>query len=156
LVWIVVGGAVLLVAIALAIGVRSLGNGDHPRVADQVLSPIVGGVALHSDDRANTISPLRVQPLPADGTVPGSSPALEWDAGQAAIAKAATLRLYADADPNSPLLDAYVAGTRFEVLEPSGEYDSYPVRHGGAAWVRVRAEDGLVGWAEIDGLTLMP
>ena len=32
------------------------------------------------------------------------------------------------------------------VVEPSGDFAGYPVDIDGVSWVRVRADDGLVGW----------
>lgn len=60
------------------------------------------------------------------------------------------LRVYANADPNTPPLAEYMAGNRFTVLDPPGNILVYPVESGGVRWYRVRAEDGLVGWVMAD------
>jgi hypothetical protein len=156
LAWIVAGGAVVLVIIALAFGVRSLGNGDRPTEVSRVFSPIIGGLRLSSAEDEATVAPVAPVVMTPVASIPGSSPALEWEAGRTATAKAEVVRLHADADPNSTLLDTYARGATFEVMEPSGDYEGYPVRFGSGAWVRLRAEDGLVGWANISDLSLMP
>lgn len=62
------------------------------------------------------------------------------------------LRIYAAAEPNAPTLAEYAAGDRFTVLGPPGNIIVYPVELSGVRWYRVRAEDGLVGWAMADGI----
>jgi hypothetical protein len=44
------------------------------------------------------------------------------------------------------------APASFVVIEPGGDYTGYPVEVDTVRWYRVRAEDGLVGWAMADGL----
>jgi hypothetical protein len=72
--------------------------------------------------------------------------------GQVVTGREGSVRLYADATTSAPFLDSYGRATTFTVLEPSGEYDQYPVQQDERTWVRVRAADGLVGWAATDTL----
>jgi hypothetical protein len=66
------------------------------------------------------------------------------------VAGGSRVEIYADAAPNALLLDSVGAGIALEVLDPSGDFESYPVEAGGYGWVRVRAADGLVGWVRTD------
>ncbi len=68
----------------------------------------------------------------------------------------APLSLYADATATAMLMKSYAAATEFTVIEPSGEYDSYPVVSSEQQWYRVRAADGLVGWAIAEQLAPLP
>lgn len=63
-----------------------------------------------------------------------------------------SLRLYADADPDSLTLDEYNPIAIFVVVEPTADFARYPVEINGVRWYRVRAEDGLVGWVMADGV----
>ncbi len=56
------------------------------------------------------------------------------------------VRLYADASRQAIVMNQYGATSAFTVLEPSGEYLAYPVTEEGTDWIRLRADDGLVGW----------
>lgn len=66
------------------------------------------------------------------------------------------VRLYADADPKAPVLDAVAAVNGLIVLEPSGDFSDYPILRFGHNWARVRAADGLVGWVIIDTMERVP
>jgi hypothetical protein len=66
------------------------------------------------------------------------------------------LTVFAQASADAPVLDSVGAGVPLTVLEPGGDYTSYPVIIDGHGWVRVRAADGLVGWVMTDTLVLQP
>lgn len=57
-----------------------------------------------------------------------------------------SLLMRLDASPSAGVMETYATGAAFDVLEPVDPFDSYPVNVGDIAWLRVRAEDGLVGW----------
>ncbi len=91
-----------------------------------------------------------------DAAVPSSEPTKPagLQPGQTVAAgSAGELRLYSDASSTSPIRDVYAAGALFTVLEPSGQYTAYPVVVNDQQWYRVRAADGLVGWAMLDAFT---
>ncbi len=61
-------------------------------------------------------------------------------------------RVYAAPGSDKLLMDLYVDGATFTIIEPSGASSDYPVELDGQAWYRVRASDGLVGWVIVDRL----
>lgn len=69
--------------------------------------------------------------------------------------RAGTIVIYAEPNTEGLVLDQYAAGVMLTVLEPGGDFAGYPVEAAGAAWVRVRAADGLVGWTPAPGLSLV-
>lgn len=69
-------------------------------------------------------------------------------ADRSTFGSAQLMPLYADASAGATVLAAYPPGTYLTSLEPSGDYESYPVERDGIAWVRIRSRDGLVGWAD--------
>jgi hypothetical protein len=109
--------------------------------------PVLGGMAMPTPTVAIEIPTVFVPSLTA--IAPGSD---GWQDGQVVAARNGPLVLYADARTSSAMLDAYPTGTVFVVLEPSGDYAIYPVKQEGKEWVRLRATDGLVGWATTDKL----
>lgn len=58
------------------------------------------------------------------------------------------LRLHAMAAPDSPTRELYESGERFTLIEPSDDFEAYPVVVNGISWVRVRDGNGLIGWAD--------
>lgn len=109
-----------------------------------------------------TVTPTAMMPYavatPASGRfgvspVVGATeaPGLESVApGDVLVAEAHTLILHVDAGELALVMEAYPAGSSFEVLEPASEVATYPVVVDGREWVRVRAVDGLVGWLLLD------
>lgn len=57
------------------------------------------------------------------------------------------LRLYATASLDAPTREIYGVGEHLTLIEPSDDFDAYPVVVDGISWVRVRDDDGLIGWA---------
>lgn len=106
---------------------------------------------------------LSVQLTPISGgmPVPTSMPAAEGtngtDVGPVPLsvgAKVSTIspngtgtRVYSEADRNALVMEIYMDGKVFVILEPIDEEDDYPIRIGDSDWYRVRTSDGLVGWA---------
>lgn len=87
----------------------------------------------------------------AEATTAAASPTAVLEPG-AKVTAAGKLRLYADPDASAQRLAQYPADAVFVVVEPTGEFKAYPVENGGARWYRLRAADGLVGWAMANGL----
>jgi hypothetical protein len=72
--------------------------------------------------------------------------------GERVSVRAGRAPLYAEPSASAPVLDAVSEGSTLTVLEPGGDFASYPVEQAGQGWVRVRAADGLVGWTPTEGL----
>jgi cytoskeletal protein RodZ len=142
----VLAGSLLLTLALAACGGNDAENDLNP----QSLTPRTGGLTL-----ATAVSPA--QPTAAAATATPAAPnqpavAPRLDVGQNVVVET-TLRLYATATTASPVLEEYPAGVAFTVIEPSGTYTSYPITVADRTWYRLQAEDGLVGWAIIDGVT---
>ena len=112
-------------------------------VDEGLLTPRTGGLVLATETPAR---PTATQ-QPATPTPPVLA------IGQTVAVEERSLRLYADASGVAPVLEEYPAGATFTVIEPSGVYTGYPVAVEGRSWYRLRAADGLVGWAIIEGVT---
>lgn len=63
---------------------------------------------------------------------------------------AAQVRLYAAPSSTAAVLEVYEPGAIFTVMESDVESDAYPILIAGKAWYRVRAADGLAGWARAE------
>jgi hypothetical protein len=96
-------------------------------------------------------------PAPAgqsgEGAVQADAPSVMvvFGAGDTVVARD-ILRIYPEANPRAQAMGEYRAPATFVVIEPGSDYDGYPVEVAMVRWYRVRAEDGLVGWAMADGL----
>ncbi|MCB0061115.1 MAG: hypothetical protein KDE19_03335, partial [Caldilineaceae bacterium] len=103
-------------------------------------------------------TPVNVQPT-ATAQTATDVPATATDAmrgfqpGQT-VQATVPLLLYADADAGTAVMNRYPTAARFTVLEPSGDYRAYPVQRDAVSWYRLRATDGLVGWAMAAEVTL--
>jgi hypothetical protein len=75
--------------------------------------------------------------------------------GAVVMAGADPLVLRAMADAEAPAMDSLAAGAELVVMEPTGDFETYPADVNGEAWVRLRAADGLVGWARVDDLVVV-
>jgi len=120
---------------------------------------VVAVAACGGADEENSTPTVAVTPaaggmvLPAAVAVPTATvEVVSLSPGQLLIA-IDELRLYADANRQAIVMNQYGASTQFTLLAPSGDYLDYPVTVEGADWVRLRADDGLVGWAPADELT---
>jgi hypothetical protein len=141
--WIVLGAIIFVLLGTLGALQACNHNGETPET-----QPASGG-AVEATSAA-----------PTDGSNPDTGTVTETVAGptpvvfaQGSVHQAARqLVLYATAASSSTVLDLYAPGSEFTVLEPNGDYIAYPVTSGGASWVRLRAADGLAGWAKADEL----
>lgn len=109
------------------------------------LQPAAGGLQLVE-------TPTVVADASGQTQLPTETPN-PYVAGQNAVATALLL-LYADAGRNSLILDELAAGSTVTISAPSGEYSTYPVAKEGQLWVRVRSQDGLVGWVNANLLAI--
>jgi hypothetical protein len=117
--------SLLIVVAAVACG------GDEPEeVAPAMNTPAAGGMVIPT---ATGAPPTAVAPtMPALG---------------AQLFAIEAVRLYADAAPGAIVMSQYSTDSAFTLLAPSGPYSAYPVTVNEQTWYRLRAEDGLVGWA---------
>ncbi|MEM7538805.1 MAG: hypothetical protein AAF639_41985 [Chloroflexota bacterium] len=65
------------------------------------------------------------------------------------------LSLYSDIDQASSIMHQYMDGTVLTLLDPSGDYEGLPIQTDTGMWVRLRADDGLVGWANLADLAVV-
>ena len=109
-------------------------------------TPASGGI-VEATEQGQAAPPV-VEAAAAATSAPAPVP---FAVGQALTAMQ-EVTLFAARDSASLVLEEYAPGSSFTVLEPNDGFDAYPVNNGGAAWVRVRAADGLAGWAKADVL----
>ena len=109
------------------------------------MQPEAGGIQLVETPTV-VASANRNEALPTETPSP-------YMPGHAAYAST-NLLLYADAGRNSLVLDELIEGATLLISEPSGEYSTYPVAKEGQLWVRVRSQDGLIGWVDANLLTI--
>lgn len=113
-----------------------------------------------SNTPAPTATATSVSVTPAPTGSPEPSEPGEEDSGNIApgstvVGELNGLELRIEPSASALTMEAYGSGTEFEVLEPVGGFPSYPVVVDGAAWLRVRAEDGLVGWVDSEYVSLV-
>lgn len=121
-------------------------------------TPVSGGI-VEATSSGQPSQPSGQPSAPAegaDGVAPADEAAVAppapvvYTVGQA-LTGLQKVTLFAATASSSPVLEEYGQGSSFTVLEPSDGFDAYPVSDGGVTWVRVRAADGLAGWARADG-----
>lgn len=104
-----------------------------------------GGIFLEGTSPLPTDLP---SPLPTAPTGVPPAPTGTVAAVGTILSASVSVPIYADADSAASVLEVYSPGAAFIVIEPAGAYNAYPVSAAGADWVRVRASDGLAGWAQ--------
>lgn len=141
-----------IVLLALLLLTAACSRAGEPAGAPVQMTPVAGGMEmppLESEVTAQAEAAVAAAASAASATpLPVLTPGMALVAGEAGLA------LHALPDPGSPIREVYDAGAAVIILEPSGDYDTYPVEGGGLPWYRVRAADGLVGWAEVAALAL--
>lgn len=133
---------VLVLAIVIALLYRSFGLRITQSTTIVATTPQAGGLRV-----AATPVDAVTNPAPTATPEPTTPPVLRAGQQVAAIATPG-VRLYADAHLAAPIMDVYATGTLFTIVEPSGDYKSYPVENDNRQWYRLRAADGLVGWVD--------
>jgi len=115
--------------------------------ANSERSAEAGGIFLEGTSPLPTDVP---SPLPttAPTGVPPAPTATAITTVGTILSSGVSVPIYADADSAASVLEVYSPGSAFTVIEPAGAYAAYPVSAAGAEWVRVRASDGLAGWAQ--------
>ncbi len=131
-------GFPLIIVVALA----ACGGGDGDESTPTVVAtPAAGGMVMPT---------ATAVPMP---TATATEAVVQFVPGQLFVA-VDTVRLYADADRQAVVMNQYGVSSLFTLLEPSGDYLAYPVTAEGADWLRLRADDGLVGWLPANELKL--
>ncbi|CAN5875325.1 hypothetical protein BH10CHL1_BH10CHL1_43770 [soil metagenome] len=139
----------LLGLLAILFWVLYRGFASEPNVANAPsATPAAGGMVVEST-KAITGTTAGTGAAIASSSEP-TKPAGLQPGQTVAASSAGELRLYSDPSTTSPIRDVYATDALFTVLEPSGQYTEYPVLVNDQPWYRVRAADGLVGWAMQD------
>lgn len=114
--------------------------------ANSERSAEAGGIFLQGTSPLPTDLP---SPLPTAPTgVPPAPTAEALTSVGTILSSSVSVPIYADADAAASVIEVYSPGAAFTVIEPAGAYNAYPVSAAGSEWVRVRASDGLAGWAQ--------
>jgi hypothetical protein len=138
-----------VVVLAIIVLLVACGGNDEPVEPPTVeATPAAGGMVMPTLVVAETgvvtesvvVDPQAAAP-PSVALLIGDAVAAQADQG---------LRLYNDATATAMVMNVYATGEQLTVLDPSGDYASYPVENGGRLWYRLRAPDGLVGWGAAD------
>lgn len=141
LIWLLV----LVLAIAITLLYRNFDNLATKSTTIVAATPEAGGMSVVT----TTLEAANAAPTATPE--PTTPPVLKAGQQVAAIATPG-VRLYADAHLSAPIMDVYATGALFTVMEPSGDYNGYPVENDNRQWYRLRSADGLVGWADAAAL----
>jgi hypothetical protein len=143
-------GRLLLLVLLLALLLVLAACGRRAPVVEVEMTPVAGGMVAPAEADADSVI---VADADADADAEDLTAADAIFIGQrvtVTVPEGATLR--ADANANALVLQRYVVGEALDVVEPSGDYEAYPVTIDDRDWVRVRAADGLVGWLPLNVL----
>jgi hypothetical protein len=140
---------VVILAVILALFLLMRDGGSTPAVPEiQVTAGAPGGAIIPTEEPTATAIPPTPTPTPIPVLQPGQRVQIANTDGEG-------IRFRADASTESLTQEIYNDGTRFTVLEPSGDYDGYPVEAQGFRWYRLQADDGLVGWTVYEFLEIV-
>lgn len=151
--WLMGGGLVLVLVVAFWL-IFSLGNNGD----DRQLTP-APGVA---DSAALSQGTIETEPVaePTPEPEPTATPVPVFTPGQIVVVAntaGAGIRLRNEPGTGGTTLAIYEDGDRFTILNPDGEYSSYPIEADGYRWYRIQItgnpEENLSGWAAGDFLT---
>ena len=120
--------------------------GRRAPIVELEMTPVAGGMVMPAEAGVDTVS--AAEPDAVEAT--DAAVVLVGQQVTVTVPEGATLR--ADATDEALILQRYEVGELLDVIEPSGDFDAYPVMVDGRDWVRVRAADGLVGWLPLDAL----
>ncbi len=137
---------VTLLLVAALVLLQACGRNEAPATA----TPRAGGVVVSDQPDASGSATDAGASTPAESPTAMTTPVV-YTIG-AVITASAPVSIYATAASSSSVLEVYGGGSAFTILEPNDQFSTYPVTSGGASWVRVRAADGLAGWAKADAL----
>ena len=145
--WIIGAVISILVLIAILAGTRFFSTDSGSPEAEVLMTPRAGGRSVPTATPAPEATPAAHDTeadndVAVDALQPGTEVLAATDAG-------AGVRLSTDPGGAS-VMDVFDDGTLFVIVEPSDDYEQYPVEVDGEEWYRVRAPDGLVGWIEAD------
>lgn len=144
------GALVVILAVVLTLFLLLRGDGNEtPTVpAIQVTAGAPGGALIPTETPLPTATPLPPTATPIPVLAPGQRVRIANTDNEG-------IRFRADASTQSITQEIYNDGAIFTVLEPSGDYDSYPVEAEGFRWYRLQADDGLVGWTVYEFLEVV-
>ena len=147
---------VLIFVLILALGFAAwtiYQNAQRGQASEaELTTPEAGGLVVATAPTTATVASTGGITATTGAIVAASAPSLQ--PGQTVAASGADgLRMYTEPQLGSPVMDVYGEGALFTIVEPSGEYGTYPVVDNEREWYRLRAADGLVGWAILDALT---
>jgi len=137
---------VTILLFASLVLLQACGREDAPATA----TPRAGGVVVDVQAEGNAAGTESEASAPVDAPPPTPTPFV-FTVGTVVTATT-PLSMYASAASASNVLEVYSSGTPFTVLEPNDQFTAYPVANGGASCMRLRAADGLAGWAKADAL----
>ncbi len=139
---------VTLLLVGLLVVLQACGRNEAPATE----TPRAGGVTVEEAavDAVGTESGADAFVAAEPTALPTPTPVV-YTVGSV-ITAGAPVTIFATAASSSTVLEVYESGATFTVLEPNDQFTAYPVLNGGASWVRVRAADGLAGWAKADAL----
>ncbi len=120
----------------------------EPVTATEAVTATEEVTASASEPTATPLPSPTPRPTSTPSPTATSGPPQVFDIGAMVSASAGRVELHADVAIDAPILDSVGPGVALVVLPPSGDYEIYPVVIDGISWVRVRAEDGLVGWVQ--------
>jgi len=150
LIWLLI--ALLILPLGFAVWSVYQNSQSGQTIESELITPEAGGMVVATAPTTDIVALTSESRATIGVAETDSTPNLQ--PGQTVAAGAASgLRLYTEPRLDSPVMDVYGEGALFTVVEPSGEYGTYPVGDSEREWYRLRAADGLVGWAILDGLT---
>lgn len=132
--------------LAIVLVLAGCGGNNAADLVTPEVTAAAGGMALPAEPVTTTVNAVAEAAPPTPLPEPGQQ-LRPLDGG---------LRLYVDASRQAPVMNEYAAEASFTLLAPSGDYSAYPVEAAGEQWYRLRAADGLVGWAPATMLAALP